>query len=154
VIGRLKSGPEKLLVEDYVARAAAAGRSLGLAAPVVHELAESRREAVAERLAEEAQRLTAALPPRVFKVVLDDRGKVVSSAGFADLLKRHLDGGTSDLAFLIGGPDGHAQSIRDSAGLVLSFGAMTWPHRLARVMLAEQIYRAVMILRDHPYHRP
>jgi 23S rRNA (pseudouridine1915-N3)-methyltransferase len=141
-------------VEDYVARAAAAGRSLGLAAPVVHELAESRREAVAERLAEEAQRLTAALPPRVFKVVLDDRGKVVSSAGFADLLKRHLDGGTSDLAFLIGGPDGHAQSIRDSAGLVLSFGAMTWPHRLARVMLAEQIYRAVMILRDHPYHRP
>jgi 23S rRNA (pseudouridine1915-N3)-methyltransferase len=143
-----------LLVEDYVARAAAAGRSLGLAAPVVHELAESRREAVAERLAEEAQRLTAALPPRVFKVVLDERGKVLSSVGFADLLKRHLDGGTSDLAFLIGGPDGHAQSIRDSAGLVLSFGAMTWPHRLARVMLAEQIYRAVMILRDHPYHRP
>jgi 23S rRNA (pseudouridine1915-N3)-methyltransferase len=86
--------------------------------------------------------------------VLDERGKVLSSAGFADLLKRHLDGGTSDLAFLIGGPDGHAQSIRDSAGLLLSFGAMTWPHRLARVMLAEQIYRAVMILRDHPYHRP
>ena len=137
-----------------MARAAAAGRSLGLAAPVVHELAESRREAVAARPAEEAQRLTAALPPRVFKVVLDERGKVLSSAGFADLLKRHLDGGTSDLAFLIGGPDGHAQSIRDSAGLVLSFGAMTWPHRLARVMLAEQIYRAVMILRDHPYHRP
>ena len=141
-------------MEDYVARGAAAGRSLGIAVPAVHELAESRREAVAERLAEEAQRLTAALPPRVFKVVLDERGKVVSSAGFADLLKRHLDGGTSDLAFLIGGPDGHAQSIRDSAGLVLSFGAMTWPHRLARVMLAEQIYRAVMILRDHPYHRP
>jgi 23S rRNA (pseudouridine1915-N3)-methyltransferase len=142
------------LVEDYVARGAAAGRSLGIAVPAVHELAESRREAVAGRLAEEAQRLTAALPPRVFKVVLDERGKVVSSAGFADLLKRHLDGGTSDFAFLIGGPDGHAQSIRDSAGLVLSFGAMTWPHRLARVMLAEQIYRAVMILRDHPYHRP
>ena len=141
-------------MEDYVARGAAAGRSLGIAVPAVHELAESRREAVAERLAEEAQRLTAALPPRVFKVVLDDRGKVVSSAGFADLLKRHLDGGTSDFAFRIGGPDGHAQSIRDSAGLVLSFGAMTWPHRLARVMLAEQIYRAVMILRDHPYHRP
>ena len=69
------------------------------------------------------------------------------------LVKRHLDQGTGSIAFLIGGPDGHAPEMRQDAGLLLSLGPMTWPHRLARVMLAEQIYRAVTILVKHPYHR-
>jgi 23S rRNA (pseudouridine1915-N3)-methyltransferase len=86
--------------------------------------------------------------------VLDERGKALSSAQFADFLKGHAERGTGDLAFLIGGPDGHAQSAREQAQLVLSLGTMTWPHRLVRVMLAEQIYRAVTILVNHPYHRP
>ena len=103
---------------------------------------------------EEAESLASALPPKAFTVVLDERGKPIGSAGFADLLRRHLERGTADLAFLIGGPDGHAPSTREAAGLVLSLGPMTWPHRLVRVMLAEQIYRAVTILVNHPYHRP
>jgi 23S rRNA (pseudouridine1915-N3)-methyltransferase len=152
-VGRLKPGPEKLLVDDYLGRAEGAGRSCGIVAVNLREFSESRRDTIAERQAEEAQTLAAAIPPRAFAAVLDERGKSLTSAGFADLVKRHLDRGIGDLAFLIGGPDGHAESTRESAGIVLSLGAMTWPHRLARVMLAEQIYRAVTILVNHPYHR-
>jgi 23S rRNA (pseudouridine1915-N3)-methyltransferase len=105
-------------------------------------------------MAKEALGLISALPARSSTIVLDERGKALSSAGFADLLKNHLGRGTSDLGLMIGGPDGHGQAIRDSAGFILSLGAMTWPHRLVRTMLAEQIYRAVTILINHPYHRP
>ena len=105
-------------------------------------------------MAKEASGLMSALPAKASTIVLDERGKALSSAGFADLLKNHLNRGTSDLGLMIGGPDGHGQAIRDSAGFILSLGAMTWPHRLVRAMLAEQIYRAVTILINHPYHRP
>ena len=97
--------------------------------------------------------MAGALPPRAFAVVLDERGKALTSEEFASLLRRHLEGGTPDIAFLIGGPDGHAADIRQQAGLLMSFGPMTWPHRMVRVMLFEQIYRAVTILSGHPYHR-
>lgn len=85
--------------------------------------------------------------------MLDERGKALASEAFADLLRRHLDGGTADMGFLIGGPDGHAPEIRTTAGLLMSFGPMTWPHRLVRVMLFEQLYRALTIILGHPYHR-
>lgn len=77
----------------------------------------------------------------------------MSSEGFAQLLQHHLDKGTTDLAFLIGGPDGHSAATRKCAGQLISLGEMTWPHRLVRVMLFEQIYRAVTIMVNHPYHR-
>jgi 23S rRNA (pseudouridine1915-N3)-methyltransferase len=104
-------------------------------------------------MAEEARLVSAAVPAKGFSVVLDERGKALASHAFADLLRRHLDGGTPDIAFLIGGPDGHAPGIRENAGLLLSFGPMTWPHRLVRVMLLEQLYRALTIIAGHPYHR-
>ena len=104
-------------------------------------------------MAEEAKLVAAALPARSFSVVLDERGKALTSEAFAELLRRHIDGGTPDMAFLIGGPDGHAPGIRDQAGLLMSFGPMTWPHRLVRVMLFEQLYRALTIITGHPYHR-
>ena len=105
-------------------------------------------------MAEEARLIATALPPKAYSIVLDERGKPLASAPFAQLLQRHLDSGTPELAFVIGGPDGHAPETRGRAGLLLSLGAMTWPHRLARVMLFEQIYRAVTIMVNHPYHRP
>jgi 23S rRNA (pseudouridine1915-N3)-methyltransferase len=77
----------------------------------------------------------------------------MSSKAFAAFLQKHLDGGTAELVFVIGGPDGHSQNTLDCADLALSFGAMTWPHRLVRVLLFEQIYRAVTIMVKHPYHR-
>lgn len=152
-MGRLKAGPERLLADDYLKRAEGAGRKTGITGLRVQEFAESQAASAAARKAEEARLIAAALPPRAFAVALDERGEAMGSEAFAGLVRRHLDQGTPDLAFLIGGPDGHAPETRETAGLMLSLGIMTWPHRLVRVMLLEQIYRAVTILTGHPYHR-
>ena len=152
-VGRLKPGPERLIAEDYQARAEGLGRKTGISRITVTEFAESQGPSPAVRIGEEARWLAAALPPKAFSIVLDERGKAMASEAFAALLQRQLDGGTQDLSFVIGGPDGHAASARDQAGLLLGFGPMTWPHRLVRIMLFEQIYRAVTIMVNHPYHR-
>ncbi len=153
-IGRLKAGPEKLLAGDYQARIEKLGRKAGISKFSIADTAESRGQTAAARRSEEALFFAQALAPRTFTLVLDERGKSLASAAFADILRRHIDGGTENLAFLIGGPDGHAPPNREKAGLLLSLGPMTWPHRLVRVMLLEQIYRAVTIMVNHPYHRP
>ena len=77
----------------------------------------------------------------------------MSSTAFADWLKRAANTGQRQVTFLIGGPDGHDAGVKSSADLVLSFGPMTFPHRLIRVMLLEQVYRALTIITNHPYHR-
>jgi 23S rRNA (pseudouridine1915-N3)-methyltransferase len=153
-VGRLKAGPERILAEDYLARLQSLGPTAGVSRIAVADFAESRAKTANQRQSEEARKLSNAVPPRAFVIVLDDRGKPLASQAFARLLRRHIDAGTPDLAFLIGGPDGHAPETRERAGLLLSFGPMTWPHRLVRVMLYEQIYRAVTIMVNHPYHRP
>jgi 23S rRNA (pseudouridine1915-N3)-methyltransferase len=152
-VGRLKPGPERSIAQDYLTRAEGLGRKCGISRFGITEFAESQASSPAARMAEEARLVLAAVPPKGFSVVLDERGKALASEAFADLLRRHLDGGTPDISFLIGGPDGHAPGIRENAGLLLSFGPMTWPHRLVRVMLLEQLYRALTIIAGHPYHR-
>ena len=92
------------------------------------------------------------MPPGARTVVLDERGKSSDSRSFAATLGRWRDEGLRDAAFLIGGADGHDADLRRKADLLLSFGAMTWPHDLARAMIAEQLYRANCILSGHPYH--
>jgi len=87
------------------------------------------------------------------EVLLDERGKMLPSEDFAQLLGRWRDDGVREVRFLIGAADGHGAAARESADLLLSFGAMTWPHMLARAMLAEQLWRATSILAGHPYHR-
>ena len=153
-VGRLKAGPEKLLADDYKSRIEGLGRRAGIIKFSVADTVESQARTTAARVKEESLFFAGAVAPRAFTVVLDERGKPLASPVFADLLRRHIDSGTADLAFLIGGPDGHAPATREKAGLLLSFGPMTWPHRLARAMLFEQIYRAVTIMVNHPYHRP
>ena len=86
-------------------------------------------------------------------VVLDERGKPLSSMDFAKKLERWRDTGRREARFLIGAADGHDEGLRDDADLLLSFGPATWPHMLARAMLAEQLFRATSILANHPYHR-
>ena len=86
-------------------------------------------------------------------VLLDERGKLMSSEDFAALLGRWRDDGVREARFLIGAADGHGEAARQSADLLLGFGAMTWPHLLVRAMLAEQLWRATSILTGHPYHR-
>ena len=86
-------------------------------------------------------------------IVLDERGKALSSTDLAKKLEAWRDGGKREVRFLIGAADGHDEEQRQSADLLLSFGAATWPHMLARAMLAEQLFRATSILANHPYHR-
>ena len=152
-IGLLKSGPEKELAAEYEQRLSGLGRSAGLTGFSVQDWAESKATTSDLRKAEEAKRLWSVVPADGLAIVLDERGKAPSSADFAKLLQQQAEAGAKQLHFLIGGPDGHATQTRDKAFKTLSFGPMTFPHRLLRVMLLEQIYRAVTIIVNHPYHR-
>ena len=152
-IGKLKAGPEKTLSEEYQTRLEGLGRKAGIAKLTVADFPESQSQTASLRQDEEAKILMGALAPKAFTLVLDERGKSMTSEAFSKVLQRHLDLGTQDLAFLIGGPDGHSAATRKTAGQLISLGEMTWPHRLVRVMLFEQIYRAVAIMVNHPYHR-
>jgi 23S rRNA (pseudouridine1915-N3)-methyltransferase len=152
-IGRMKAGPMAELVDTYAKRTRQAGRQAGITALNVADFAESRKSTASARAGEEAALLTNAAPSGAVLIVLDERGKSVSTAEFAKIIKTELESGTQDLVFAVGGPDGHSPEIRKKAQYMVSFGHMTWPHMLARVLLAEQIYRVVTILVNHPYHR-
>ncbi len=145
-IGRQKTGPEATLVGDYLARFDAAGRPLGFGGATLTQI-EDRKSKGESRL------LHAAIPDGAFTIALDERGKTLDSRAFAALLGQKRDEGIRDMAFLIGGADGHDAALRQSSDRLLSFGPMVWPHMLARVMLTEQLYRAVSILSGAPYHR-
>lgn len=93
------------------------------------------------------------LPANSVSIVLDERGQALPSTDFARKLEAWRDGGKREARFLIGAADGHPADIRDSADLLMSFGPATWPHLIVRAMLAEQLFRAVSILANHPYHR-
>jgi 23S rRNA (pseudouridine1915-N3)-methyltransferase len=152
-VGRLKEGPERELLERYRERFGAMGRRLGLAPVVWHEFAESRAATPARRAAEEGAALLKLARDADTIVALDERGKALTSEGFAQLLRKTRDGGAQTMAILIGGPDGQAPAVREAAHIVLSLGAITLPHGLVRIVLAEQLYRAATILAGHPYHR-
>lgn len=152
-VGRMKAGPEKELADRYFERSSKSGQAIGLEFSGLIEIPESRAQAAAERKRDEADRLKQHLPAGAALILLDERGKSVSSEDFAERIAALRDGGRRSLAVVIGGPDGHDPSMRDAADLVLSFGAQTWPHQLVRIMLAEQLYRAATILSGHPYHR-
>ena len=94
-----------------------------------------------------------AAPGNAVTIVLDERGEALPSTALAKKLEAWRDGGRREARFLIGAADGHESRLRDSADLLLSFGAATWPHLLVRAMLAEQLFRATAILANHPYHR-
>ena len=153
-IGRMKSGPERELVDLYVQRAASTGRTIGLSSVAIVEHQESMAASLEKRLEEEGSALLVGAEAQATFVALDEHGRNFSSREFADFLKKCLDSGTASLCFLIGGADGLAPGVKKTArGGTMAFGRMSWPHRLARVMIAEQIYRAVTILINHPYHR-
>lgn len=152
-VGRMKAGPERELAARYLDRAAAGGRLLGLSGFAVTELPESRASNADARKAEEARAIRAALPDRAVVIALDERGKSLSSPDFAARIADWRDAGRAALALLIGGADGLDPALRQDADLMISFSAMTWPHQLVRVLVAEQLYRATTILSGHPYHR-
>jgi len=153
-VGRLKDGPERELYRRYAERIAPIGRNVALGPLDLVETAESRAGSAKARADEEAKQLLRKCADADFRIVLDERGRELSSAAFANTIRDARDRGVGSAAFLIGGPDGHGSAVREAADLMLSISAMTLPHGLLRIVLAEQIYRAITILAGHPYHRP
>ncbi|WP_422040387.1 23S rRNA (pseudouridine(1915)-N(3))-methyltransferase RlmH [Roseibium sp.] len=152
-VGKMKAGAEKDLLERYLDRARKTGRGLGISDVRVVELAESRAQRPEDRKAEEAQALLGTVTGAARIVALDENGKNLTSTDFSRKLESWKDQGISDVMFAIGGADGHGQELIARADLKLALGAMTWPHQIARILLAEQIYRAMTIQSGHPYHR-
>lgn len=148
-VGRLRAGPEKTLLDDYLTRFDRTGRALGLGPAKVIEVEDKKNAGMGA----EAALLRKALPKGAVICTLDERGRVMSSPDFANKLGGWRDAGRQDLALIIGGADGIDPDLRADADFSISFGAMVWPHMLVRVMLAEQLYRAATILSGGPYHR-
>jgi len=147
-VGRLRQGPEADLVADYAKRAGQAGKPLALGPLDVTEIDDRRardRETQGARLLEATE--------GQHRILLDERGRTMPSDALAEMLARLRDDGVQGTAFLIGGAEGHPPALRESADTLLSLGPMVWPHMLVRVMMAEQLYRAVTILAGTPYHR-
>lgn len=152
-VGRMKKGPETELAQRYLKRAEQVGRQIGLRGVEIIEIRESRASDAGKRMIEESIALANVMPDGAVTIMLDERGDSLSSADFADQFRKWRDAGVPAAVFIIGGPDGLSASLRDKARLKLAFGAATWPHQMARIMLLEQIYRAITILSGHPYHR-
>jgi 23S rRNA (pseudouridine1915-N3)-methyltransferase len=151
-IGRLKAGPERDLLRRYLERCASLGRQSGISSVTIEEIAESRARHATQRMAEEARAIANSLGDATC-AVLDERGENLDSAAFAGLLGRQVDAGLKRYALVIGGPDGLDAGFRRGADSRIAFGRMTLPHQLVRVLLAEQVYRAMTIRTGHPYHR-
>jgi 23S rRNA (pseudouridine1915-N3)-methyltransferase len=152
-VGRMKAGPEKQLADRYFERFAKSGPTVGLEFSGLVEIAEGRAQTATERRREEGQKLQTQLQQGTALMLLDERGRDFSSEDLAGRIGLMRDGRRKALVIAIGGADGHDQSLRDQAELMVSFGALTWPHQLVRVMLGEQLYRVATILSGHPYHR-
>jgi 23S rRNA (pseudouridine1915-N3)-methyltransferase len=118
----------------------------------IHEI-ESRKTNPREAQVEEHAKIAKLIKDDAYLILMDERGKTLKSMDFAKALEKQANNGRNHIQFVIGGADGLSDELRKRAGLVLSFGAQTWPHMLARIMLLEQIYRAQQILKGHPYHR-
>lgn len=139
-VGKMKDRAQRALFDHY-----AEGMTL-------KEVEEKRKVSGAELKRHEAELIRKAIPKGALVVALDRRGRSLSSEELAERLARWKDEGRN-VAFVIGGAEGLDETLRHDADFVLSFGPNTWPHMLARIMLAEQLYRAQSILAGHPYHR-
>lgn len=151
-VGRLKAGPEQELYGRYQTRIAPLAKQLGFGKLDCLELRESHAGSTDQRKAIEAEALLAKVTDDAGLIVFDERGTAVTTQRFADQLKVLRDAARRP-HFIIGGPDGLDGQVRRHADLVAAFGAMTLPHQIVRVLVAEQIYRAMTVLAGHPYHR-
>jgi len=149
----MKSGPEQQLYDRYAGRILKSGKALHFMGLHLHEIPESRAQDAQKRKSDEAELLVKSAGNDARIILLDEHGKDCSSQEFARLLEIERDMGTTNLAFAIGGPDGHGDMLKEVAVRKLRLGTMTWPHQIARILLVEQIYRGITILSGHPYHR-
>ncbi len=143
-MGRLKRGPQQDLVQDYLRRLTWS--------VTIHEY-ESKKTEPDLRQADEDAQIRKWLTPQATLWVLDERGQSLGSVDLAKSIGVLQQDGKPHLQIVIGGADGLLPTLRQQANLLLSFGRMTWPHQLVRVMVVEQLYRSQQILANHPYHR-
>lgn len=142
-VGKLKEGPERALLSRYQKRLRPGLEIIEIPQAKGSPLEQKRREADA---------LLGACPSNAYIIALDEGGKSFSSTGFAEILQKWSETGR-DICFLIGGAEGLDNSVTNRADQIISFGVMTWPHMLVRILLAEQLFRAQSIQKGHPYHR-
>ena len=145
-VGRARAGPETALFEHYSQR-------INVWPFELCEVDLKRNVSAAQTSSAEGKLLLSTLPDGAYAFALDERGKQLSSEEIAGILGELQDTGCRNVAFMIGGADGHSQAVRDRADRKIAFGQNTWPHMLVRGLLAEQVYRAQQILAGHPYHR-
>ena len=148
-VGRLRQSPEAVLVSDYITRFNKLGRQLGLGPANVVEIEDKKNGGISA----EAILLEKSIAKNSTVCILDKNGKAITSPDLASLFSNWKDNSRKNVTFLIGGADGIEPTLKKKADYNLSFGKMVWPHGLARVMLAEQIYRSATILLKTPYHR-
>jgi 23S rRNA (pseudouridine1915-N3)-methyltransferase len=144
-VGKMREPAQKALLEEYIKRCPWAIAVQEVVAKKPHSGEALQRE--------EADLLKGALCNVDRLVILDERGQNIGSAQFAETLRDWRDGSCQHLGFVIGGAEGVHPDLRKQAQMLLSFGKLTWPHMLARIMLTEQLYRAWSILEGHPYHK-
>lgn len=144
-IGRLRAGPEKTLLDHFISR---------VSWPVnIREVEEKKNLTGSALKRREGELILENCPRGAQVIVLDERGKEISSRAFAKKISDWQDDGIDDICIVIGGADGLDEAVRQRANLTISFGRLTWPHMLVRGMLVEQLYRAQQIIAGHPYHR-
>ena len=153
-VGQMRGAGEISLFEEFQQRIEASGRQLGISGLSIIELREKRALTGADKKRHENQLIANALESRSGPfIVLDETGASLTSRAFAKKLQGWIERGDGEVTFVIGGADGLDDAIRARADQILSLGPMTWPHMLARVLLCEQLWRAISILTRHPYHR-
>ncbi|NQY95877.1 MAG: 23S rRNA (pseudouridine(1915)-N(3))-methyltransferase RlmH [Henriciella sp.] len=146
-VGKLKKGPEKELVDDYVARFNKAGPGIGLRSLKLVDLTSGGG------LDAEGKLILNAVPADSKVLRLDEHGQAWTSVKLANQIAKWRDGGTPQLCFLIGGAEGYSDAVRDAYPDTLALGPQTWPHRLVKAMISEQLYRSVSLLAGLPYHK-
>ena len=151
-IGQLKNNPILEIQRDYESRILSLSKSVGIKNLEIKELPISKKSSTKERQKEEAKIISQHIKQNNLNLFLDGKGENINSVDISQIIsKSSFDG--KDLVFFIGGPDGFDEKIIKVANKIISFGRVTWPHKLIRIMLLEQLYRGVTILNNHPYHR-
>ena len=151
-IGQLKNNPILEIQKDYESRILNLSKSVGIKNLEIKELPISKKSSIKERQKEEAKIISQDINQDNLNVFLDGKGENINSVDISQIISESSFNG-KDLVFFIGGPDGFDEKIIKVANKIISFGRVTWPHKLIRIMLLEQLYRGITILNNHPYHR-
>ena len=153
-IGRIAAkDPENILINEYKKRIDGIGKSCGITHFDITEY-EVKKNLPAETLKqEEAKLLLKDISPQDIIIALDERGKNIDSVSFSQIIENAQSDNIEKCFFFIGGAHGLAPEIRQRANYIISFGKMTVPHKIARILLTEQVYRALTIINNHPYHK-